>query len=60
MTGANYRVPYGKSSLEFKLPPTMKGTIVDPWYVKPEMDPIHAIRNALANPIESPALVEMA
>jgi nickel-dependent lactate racemase len=60
MTGQMYRVPYSKSSLEFSLSPEMHCTIAESRIVNPVADPVHAIRDALANPIGSPLLRELA
>ncbi len=55
-----YRVPYGKSQLEFTLPAGMRGTLVTPGPVQPLPDVEQAIAAALAHPVASPPLREMA
>lgn len=55
-----YRVPYSKSYLEFDLPPTMRGTVVTSRSVPPVPDPKAAVEEALAHPIGSPPLRELA
>lgn len=55
-----YRVPYSKSYLEFDLPPTMRGTVVVSRPVPPVPDPKRAVEEALAHPIGSPPLRELA
>ncbi len=55
-----YRVPYDKSYLEFDLLPGMVGNVVSSQPVPPAGDPEEAIREAIAHPIGSPRLAEMA
>ena len=55
-----YRVPYGKSTLEFSLPPGMSGTLVTSRPVKPLSDVGQAISQALDDPISSPPLRKLA
>ncbi|RME38826.1 MAG: nickel-dependent lactate racemase [Thermoflexia bacterium] len=55
-----YRVPYSKSYLEFDLPPTMRGTVVTSRSVPPVPNPKAAVEEALAHPIGSPPLRELA
>jgi nickel-dependent lactate racemase len=55
-----YQVPYGKSSIEFSLPPTMRGTVVVSRSPDPLVDVDEALTQALAHPIGSPPLREMA
>ena len=55
-----YRVPFGKEYLEFELPPNMRGTIVESQPGDPLTDIQKAIRRALANPVNSPRLGEIA
>jgi lactate racemase len=60
MTGKLYRVPYSKSSLEFRLPPRMhadKAVSRQTEYLK---DVPEAIQDALAHPIGTPSLRELA
>jgi lactate racemase len=60
MSGKIYRVPYSKSSLEFTLLPQMRVTVADSRRVDPLMDPGRAIREALAHPVGTPPLRELA
>jgi nickel-dependent lactate racemase len=55
-----YRVPYGKTFLEFDLPQGMRGTVVASKSVEPLTDVNGAIAEALANPIGSPPVHELA
>ena len=55
-----YHVPYSKSTIEFDLPPGMRGTVVASKQVKPLSDVEGAIVEALAHPVNSPPLREMA
>ena len=55
-----YTVPYGKSEIEFDLPPGMRGTVVVSRPAEPLADVEGAIVEALARPIGSPPLREMA
>ena len=57
---AKYRVPYSKSTIEFDLPPTMRGAVVVSKPAEPLTDVEGAISEALARPIGSPPLREMA
>jgi nickel-dependent lactate racemase len=57
---AQYRVPYGRSSITFELPHGMAGTVVTSRPSQPLDDVGGAIREALANPIESPPVRELA
>jgi nickel-dependent lactate racemase len=60
MTGHIYRVPYSKSFIEFTLPSEMHITVAESRAVNPAADPVHAIQDALAYPIGSPPLRELA
>ena len=60
MTDHLYRIPYSKSFLEFRLPPGMRGTTAVSKPVDYLRDVPQAIRQALANPIGSPPLGELA
>jgi nickel-dependent lactate racemase len=51
-----YQLPYGKSTLEFGLPPTMSGTVVLSRSAEAISDEEGAIAQALANPAGSPPL----
>lgn len=55
-----YRVPYDKGYLEFDLLAGMRGSIVSSQSVPPAKGAEEAIREALAHPIGSPRLAELA
>jgi nickel-dependent lactate racemase len=55
-----YRVPYGKSSIEFDLPRAMQGTVAISKPVEPLEDALAAIQKSLASPIGAPRLRELA
>ena len=55
-----YEVPYGKSTVAFELPPGMRGTVLNPRSVEPLDDVRAAIDEALADPIDSPPVQELA
>jgi nickel-dependent lactate racemase len=55
-----YRFPYGKTELEFELPPRARGTLVLSRTVEPLADVEGAIADALASPVGSPPLREIA
>jgi len=55
-----FQVPYGKSYLEFSLPPGITGTEVCSKPAEPVADAKKAIAEALARPIGSPPLRELA
>ncbi len=55
-----YKVPYGKADIEFELPPGMRGTVVVSRPAEPLADVERAVAEALANPVGSPPLREMA
>ena len=55
-----YTVPFGKSELEFELPPGMAGTVAVSKPVPPIKDVPAAIARALASPINSTPLRELA
>jgi lactate racemase len=55
-----YRIPYSKSHLEFSLPPSMQAKVVVSKQVEPVKDPQQAIDQALAAPIGSPPLHQLA
>jgi nickel-dependent lactate racemase len=55
-----YRVPYGNETIEFSLPPTMRGTVAVSQPVPALADVCSAVASALANPIGSPRLREIA
>jgi len=55
-----YRVPYGKGHIEFELPIGMRGTVAASRPAEPLADVEGAIARALANPINSQTLKELA
>ncbi len=55
-----YRIPYSKTYLEFTLPAGMRATVVESRPVPPLDDPEAAVAEALARPIGSPPLRELA
>jgi nickel-dependent lactate racemase len=55
-----YRIPYSKTYLEFTLPAGMRATVVESRPVPPLSDPEAAVAEALARPIGSPPLRELA
>jgi len=55
-----YEVPYGKGELAFDLPPGMRGTVIESKTVPPIADVPAAIAEALAKPVNSPPLRELA
>jgi nickel-dependent lactate racemase len=60
MQDAVYRVPFGKTEVEFSLPPGMLGTLVTSRKAEPIADIEKAVQQALAHPIDSPPLNELA
>jgi nickel-dependent lactate racemase len=55
-----YRVPYGKTFLEFDLPHGMRGTVAVSKSAEPLINVEGAIDKALVNPVGSPPLRELA
>jgi len=55
-----YEVPYGRSTVEFELPPGMKGTVLVSKQVEPLGDVEAAIDAALRHPVDSPPVGELA
>jgi nickel-dependent lactate racemase len=55
-----YRVPYGKSTVEFSIPARAHATVVTSRLAEPLPDPQKAVARALAHPIGSPPLREIA
>ncbi len=51
-----YQIPYGKSTLEFTLPPGMRGDVVTSKPAEPLEDVAATIAEALADPVDSPPL----
>jgi nickel-dependent lactate racemase len=60
MQNSGYRVPFGKTELRFTLPPAMQGTLITSREVDPLADLEDAVLQALAHPIDSPPLKELA
>ncbi|MGD9034552.1 MAG: lactate racemase domain-containing protein, partial [Desulfobacteraceae bacterium] len=54
-----YKVPFGKGFLEFDLPPSMHGTVIESRHAEPLPDVERATADALANPVNSPPLREL-
>ncbi|HUS17737.1 MAG TPA: lactate racemase domain-containing protein, partial [Chloroflexia bacterium] len=50
MTDREYTVPYGTGEMRFRLPPGVRGTVVDPPSLPPIADVPAAVRAALAAP----------
>jgi len=55
-----YSVPYGKGQITFDLLPGMRGTVVESKKVPPIADVEAAVAEALAGPVNSPPLRELA
>ncbi len=55
-----YHVPYGKGEMSFALPPGMRGTVVESNAVPYLPDLPAAVRQALASPVGTPPLRQMA
>lgn len=55
-----YSVPYGKSQVQFNLPPTVRATVVRSRVLPVVRDPSRAVREALANPVASLPLAQLA
>ena len=55
-----YQVPYGKSLIEFALPPAMQGDVVVSKPTEPLANIQDAIRNALESPFGTPMLRQLA
>ena len=55
-----FRVPYGKSTIEFNIPASARTTVVGSRLAEPLPDPQKAVVKALAHPIGSPPLREIA
>jgi nickel-dependent lactate racemase len=55
-----YHVPYGKGTLSFALPPGMTGTVVASRTMPPITNVPAAVREALASPVGTPRLRDMA
>jgi nickel-dependent lactate racemase len=55
-----YTVPYSRETLTFELPKGMTGTLVESKRVPPIEDVEKAVADALANPVNSPRLRELA
>ena len=55
-----YQVPYGKTEIAFGLPPGMRGTVIHSQSMPPVDDVSAAVDRALAEPVSSPPLRELA
>jgi nickel-dependent lactate racemase len=55
-----YHIPFSKGEIEFSLPPGMRGSVAVSQAVPPLQDVPAAIAQALANPVNSPPLRELA
>lgn len=55
-----YSVPFGKSQITFELPLSMRGTVVESRRMPPLTDVVGGIEGALAQPVGSPPLRELA
>lgn len=55
-----FRVPYGDTHLEFALPAGLRATVAEPRPAAPLDDPGGAVADALAHPVGSPPLRELA
>jgi len=55
-----YRVPYGKTKIEFELPAGMTGTVAVSKSLPPVEDVPAAVKAALVNPVNSPPVQELA
>jgi nickel-dependent lactate racemase len=60
MKNQTYKIPYSKSTLEFSLPSTMQVTVAVSQEAKPLKNVESAIKEALANPVGTPPLHELA
>ncbi len=54
-----YSVPFGKGSLKFELPPSMRGKLIESRHAEPLPDVQRATADALANPVNSPPLKDL-
>jgi nickel-dependent lactate racemase len=55
-----YHVPFGKTQIGFRLPPHMRGTLVESRPSEPLADAKEAVAKALAHPVNSPPLRKLA
>ena len=55
-----YSVPFGKSKITFELPPGLRGKVIESKPMPPLADVAGAIEDALARPVGSPPLRELA
>lgn len=55
-----YKVPYGKTEIEFTLPPGMSGTLAVSKSMPPIRDMLAAVKKALETPVNSPRVRELA
>jgi lactate racemase len=54
-----YSVAFGKGTVQFELPPSMRAHIIEAQHRDPLVDPPAAIRAAMENPIGSPRLCDL-
>jgi nickel-dependent lactate racemase len=54
-----YKVPFGKGSLKFELPPSMRGAVIESRPAEPLPDVETATAHALASPVNSPPLSKL-
>jgi nickel-dependent lactate racemase len=59
MSVTSYRIPYGKTNLEFSLPSSMQADVAVSRRVEPLTNVLGAVRRALAHPIGSPPLAKL-
>ena len=55
-----YKVPYGKTEIEFTLPPGMSGTLAVSKSMPPIRDMLAAVKKALETPVNSPRVRKLA
>lgn len=54
-----YKVPFGKGFLQFELPPSMRGAVIESRPAEPLSDVETATADALASPVNSPPLSKL-
>ncbi|MBN1483270.1 MAG: nickel-dependent lactate racemase [Chloroflexia bacterium] len=55
-----YNVPYGRKEIRFDLPPGLRGTVLESKFVPSLEDVAAAVRQAMAQPVGSPRLRDLA
>lgn len=55
-----FRVPFGKKTIEFALPAGMTGAVATSRPSPPVEDPVSAVRDAVASPVAGPSLRQLA